>query len=198
MNNIFQRNVKETTELLACKTVGIAGCGGLGSNIAVALTRAGIGKLVLLDFDIVEESNLNRQYFFQSDIGKLKTEALAEHLININPNIAIVIINKKMTKKDINLFHDCEILMEAFDKAENKKFLIEAWSVNFPDRPIICGSGISGIGNIEALKIQNAGNIYVCGDQNTDMTEGLNSARIAVAANMQASVALSLLTKNPI
>ncbi len=79
-SSLFQRNVPGSTEILNASCVGIAGCGGLGSNAAVALTRAGVGRLILADLDIVELSNLNRQYFFQDDVGQFKAEALAEHL----------------------------------------------------------------------------------------------------------------------
>ena len=86
---LFERNVPGTLEILQKSTVGIAGCGGLGSNAAVSLVRAGIGKLILADHDVVEESNLNRQYYFQSDIGKKKVEALTYHLKAINPEIKL-------------------------------------------------------------------------------------------------------------
>ena len=89
MDSIFDRNVPGTTEKLAVVTVGIAGCGGLGSNAAVALARAGVGRLILVDHDRVELSNLNRQHYFQSDIGKAKVEALGLHLRAINPAIAL-------------------------------------------------------------------------------------------------------------
>jgi len=95
-NAIFTRNVKGSTEILAKSVIGIAGCGGLGSNCAVSLVRAGVGNLILADFDLVEPSNLNRQHYFISDIGKPKVEALAEYLRLINPQINLTLINKKL------------------------------------------------------------------------------------------------------
>ena len=102
-NNIFERNCSGITEKLQQKTVAIAGLGGLGSNAAIALVRAGIGKLIIVDFDKVELSNLNRQHYFQSDLGRLKSEALRDHLININPDIKLEVHNKKL-KLDYQVF----------------------------------------------------------------------------------------------
>lgn len=193
-NNIFARNVKGITELLKKSVIGVAGCGGLGSNAAVALTRAGVGKLILLDYDVVEESNLNRQYFFVDDIGKSKVDALEFHLKNINPNLIIEKHNITIKKDDIPVvFHNADILLEAFDMAQNKKFLIEAWVKAYPDRPVICGNGLSGFGNFEMLKVQKVGNIYFCGDGFTDMSMGLTSSRVAIVANMQANVAIEII-----
>lgn len=169
----------------------------MGSNIAVSLTRAGIGTLIMADFDLVEASNLNRQHYFLEDVGKPKVKALANHLRAINPNISLSILHQRLTASNmVQLFKDAEILIEAFDKPQDKVWLIETWSSEFPQRPIICGSGLSGIGNIKALKVRNIGNIFICGDEKTDLTLGLCSARIAVVANMQASTAIELLIKD--
>ena len=196
MPKLFERNVPGTLEILQKSTVGIAGCGGLGSNAAVALVRAGIGKLIIADHDVVEESNLNRQYFFQSDIGKKKVEALAGHLKGINPEMTLDLIDNKINDSDIaQIFKEAGILIEAFDRAESKAWLIESWCSAFPKRPIVCASGLSGIGNTEDLKVRNAGNIYIVGDGETDMSIGMCSARVAIAANMQANIAIELLVK---
>ncbi|MCK5075677.1 MAG: sulfur carrier protein ThiS adenylyltransferase ThiF, partial [Calditrichia bacterium] len=152
---IFVRNVPGSTEKLQQATVGISGCGGLGSNSAVAMVRAGIGKLILVDFDIVEESNLNRQFYFQKDIGRVKVEALAEHLKAINPDVELVLYNKKLQQDDIKVvFKEADLLLEAFDRAESKHWLIDAWGESFPNKPIIVASGLSGLGNTSALKVQ--------------------------------------------
>lgn len=192
--NLFERNVPGSFEILQKSTVGIAGCGGLGSNAAVALVRAGIGKLILADDDVVEESNLNRQYYFQSDIGKEKVKALSLHLKAINPRVQCETIQKRLQPQDIaDSFKGADILIEAFDRAEGKAWLIESWCVAHPKRPIICASGLSGIGHTEDLKVRKAGNIFVVGDGETDMSMGLCSARVAIAANMQANIAIELL-----
>ncbi|HER43293.1 MAG TPA: sulfur carrier protein ThiS adenylyltransferase ThiF [Candidatus Eisenbacteria bacterium] len=193
-SSIFERNVPGTTERLQMATVGIAGCGGLGSNAAASLARAGVGRLILVDHDRVELSNLNRQHYFQTDVGKAKVEALAGHLRAINPDIDLVLHDLELTPQNTpEIFAEAEILIEAFDRAELKRWLIEAWCTAFPDRPIVCGSGLSGIGNTNALRVHSAGRIHFCGDEESDMSLGLCAARVGAVANMQANVAIELL-----
>ncbi len=193
-NEIYRRNVPGSAEILGKYCIGIAGCGGLGSNVAVMLARAGIGKLILADYDRVEISNLNRQHFFLQDIGKIKVEALAGHIKNINPEINLELKYKKLCPDDISeTFNSADIMIEAFDRAESKKWLIEKWLKAFPSIPIICASGISGIGKTEDIRISRAGNIYMVGDQATDMNIGLCSARVTVVAAMQANLAVEIL-----
>ncbi len=195
-SSIFDRNVPGTTERLRKATVGIAGCGGLGSNAAVALARAGVGRLILADPDRVELSNLNRQHYFQSDVGEVKVEALAGHLRAINPDIELALHELQLTPENTpEIFGEADILIEAFDRAESKRWLIEIWCRTYPDRPIVCGSGLSGIGETNALKVHSAGCIHMCGDEESDMEQGLCAARVGVVANMQANVAIELLVK---
>lgn len=194
MNNIFSKNVPGMTDILSNSTVGIAGCGGLGSNAAVALVRAGVGNLIIADHDSVESSNLNRQYYFSADIGKKKVKALEEKLLQINPKCSIKVVDKKLERCDIGQeFSGVDILIEAFDKAESKQWLIEEWSTCYPDKPIISGNGISGIGKIDKLVVKKIGSLYFCGDGISSENEGLCSARVSIVANMQAGVAIELL-----
>ena len=192
--DIFTRNVPGTTEILQKSCIGIAGCGGLGSNAAVSLVRAGIGTLILVDFDTVEKSNLNRQFFFQSDTGKKKVEALSVHLKAINPDINLITHPCEITPQNVSvLFGSADLLIEAFDKAERKKWLIESWCRSFPDKPVVCGNGLSGLGKFDDLKVTKIGNIYFCGDGKSDMSMGLCSARVAIVANMEANIAIEIL-----
>ncbi|MCP5107223.1 MAG: sulfur carrier protein ThiS adenylyltransferase ThiF [bacterium] len=196
IEKIFERNVPGTRDILSRKTVAVAGCGGLGSNAAVALVRAGIGKLILADFDAVEVSNLNRQYFFMSDVGKRKTEALSAHLLNINPSVEVEAHFIELTPGNVcDIFSEADLLIEAFDRAESKAWLIEAWCTHFRKRPIVCASGLSGYGNTETLVVRRSGNIIMCGDFETDMSMGLTSSRVAIAANMQVNEAIDILLK---
>jgi sulfur carrier protein ThiS adenylyltransferase len=191
---IFDRNVPGSTEILQARTVGIAGCGGLGSNAAISLTRAGVGGLILADFDTVEESNLNRQAYFVDDIGRLKVEALAATLRRINPAIRLALHCDRLDPFTVaEVFAGADLLLEAFDRAESKQWLIEAWSRAYPDRFVVAASGVSGLGATERLGVRRAGHIVVCGDQTSDMSEGLCAPRVAIAANMQANVAVELL-----
>jgi len=195
MKEIFKRNVPGTTEILQKSTVAVAGCGGLGSNAAAALVRSGVGSLILVDFDTVELSNLNRQYYFQSHVGMKKTEALAKLLYGINPDVNLelhsIVLEPQMIEK---LFKSADLLIEAFDKAGNKQWLIESWCRAFPDRPVVAASGLSGVGRTEAVKVHKGGNIYFCGDEESQAEEGLCAARVAMVANMQANIAIAVLT----
>ncbi len=180
--------------MLATRCVGIAGCGGLGSNAAVSLVRAGVGRLVLVDHDVVEPSNLNRQHFFQTDVGLTKVKALAGHLLAINPEVRLDLHDAKLDPAGlVVVFQDVDLLVEAFDTAESKRWLIDAWCRTWPDRPMICGNGLSGLGRTEDLVVTRVGNVHFCGDARTDLSMGLCSARVAIVANMQANVAIELL-----
>lgn len=194
---LYARNVAGSSEILQEKSIGLAGCGGLGSNIAVALARAGVGNMILVDFDLVELSNLNRQYYFREDIGELKALALAKIIKKINPQINLEVHIRKLRPKDIKqIFGDVDLLIEAFDKAESKKWLIDSWLKLQSVKPIICGSGMGGLGNSAALKVEKSGNIIMCGDQFSEMSQGLAAPRVAIVANMQANEALEYLVKN--
>jgi len=142
----------------------------------------------------VEASNLNRQHFFQSDIGKIKSEALAVHLKNINPAIKLEVYNQQLTAETaVQIFGNVDILMEAFDRAESKKWLIESWCTHFPQKPVIAGSGLAGYGKFALLKIRKAGNIYICGDETSDMCMGLCAPRVMIVAVMQANLAVEII-----
>lgn len=194
IEDIFVRNVPHTRQILAQKTVAVAGCGGLGSNAAVALTRAGIGRLILADFDNIDVSNLNRQYYFLDQVGQKKTSALAGLLLAINPLLQVQTHFLELTPANVpQLFAEADLLIEAFDRAESKAWLIETWCTHFPDKPIVCGSGLAGYGATASLEVRRAGNIVICGDEQSDMGQGLISARVAIVANMQANEAIALL-----
>ncbi len=193
-SQIFQRNVPGTTDILLNKTVAIAGLGGLGSNVAVSLVRCGVGKLIVADHDVVELSNLNRQFYFLKDVGKKKTDAIAGYLKKINPELILdthwIILNQTNV---CDIFKEADLLIEAFDKAEEKAWLIETWCGCFADRPIIVASGLAGYGKTDLLRVERSGNIFICGDGKSDSSMGLNAARVAVVANMQANVAVEIL-----
>ena len=193
-SEIFDRNVPGMTECLTRAVVGIAGCGGLGSNVAMLLVRAGVGRLVLADFDQVEASNLNRQHYFQDDIGKDKTAALAEHLRAINPDVELQLAQEKVTLDNLaKIFGDVDIMVEAFDRAEEKQWLIQEWNRLYPGKFLVIGNGISGYGDSESMQVIRAGKRVFCGDMQTDMSIGLAAPRVMLAASMQANVVIELL-----
>jgi len=189
-------NFLEIKDILNYKTVGIAGAGGLGSNCAVALARSGIGKLVIADFDIVSESNLNRQYYFFDQIGKIKVHALKENIQRINPSVEVEIHNIKISEYNIgHIFSACDIIVEAFDDAEEKRMLIETVLSEFPDKPIISGSGMAGYGDNNSLRSRQIDNLYICGDEKSETSDNNPplAPKVGIVANMQANLVLELL-----
>lgn len=177
-------------------TVGIAGCGGLGSNCAVALARTGIGKLIVADFDNIEESNLNRQYFFRDQIGKAKSLALKEIIHKINPEVSVEAHVVKLGPKNIPLlFREADVVIEAFDLKEMKLMLIETMLQEFPEKPLVIGTGLAGWGNNEILNSRKEGNLYICGDETYEVSEEHPplAPRVGIVANMQANVVLEIL-----
>ena len=177
--------------------IGIAGAGGLGSNCAVALARSGVGTLVIADYDIVEEANLNRQYYFLDQIGLKKTIALRDNISKINPDVSVIIYQTKIDRSNIiEFFSGCHIIVEAFDSADMKEMLIETVQQNLPGIPIIVGSGMAGWGKtneITSRKIDNT--LYVVGDECSEVSEDLPpiAPRVGIVANMQANIVLELL-----
>ncbi len=179
-------------------TVGIAGAGGLGSNCAVALTRVGIGKLVISDFDVVNESNLNRQYFFRDQLGQKKVEALKENIIRINREVEIITRDVKLNENNIvAIYKDCDILVEAFDLAEMKKMLIETFLSELPEKKIVLGLGMAGWGNSNLIKFRQSENLYICGDEKSEIADDNPplAPRVGMVANMQANTVLELLLR---
>lgn len=178
-------------------TVGIAGLGGLGSAIAVALARTGVGCLVLADFDVVEPSNLNRQQYFVDQIGMYKTEALAENLARINPHVRVVTHAVKLSPANIpGIFGGVDVMVEAFDAADMKAMLLGSFGSAFPGKPMVMASGLAGYGPGETVGIRKLGaRIYVVGDLESDARpgRGLMAPRVGIAAHLQANAVLRLL-----
>ena len=177
-------------------TVGIAGLGGLGSNAAVALTRAGLGKLVLVDFDKVEKSNLDRQYYFTDQIGKLKTEAIAENIKKINPDVLVETHNIKLTKSSMDVFFkDVDVIIEALDNAETKTAFIEEILLKLPDKPVVAASGVAGYGHSDRIKTIRSGNLYICCDEQAKSSDDdiLMAPRVCLMANWEANIALEII-----
>lgn len=187
---------QKTKAKLKYKTIGIAGCGGLGSNAAVALARVGIGKLIIADFDKIEESNLNRQYFFFDQIGKYKAPTLLENINRINPDVLVEAHTIKLTSKDVvELYKECDVIVEAFDKAEMKEMIVETVLSEFPAKPIVCGVGLAGWGGNELIKVERHDNLYIVGDHiyETSEDDPPIAPRVGIVANMMANVVLELL-----
>ena len=184
--------------VLRKSSVGIAGAGGLGSNVAIALARAGVGRLVIADYDKVEPSNLNRQQYFLDQVGERKVEALRENLLAINPYSLYEVHDVRVTRRNAAaIFGRVDVLVEAFDKAEAKEMLIEASLSKFPGRPIVAASGLAGYGGNRRVHTRRLGNLYICGDESSQCPKGISpmAPRVALVAAMQANLVVELLVK---
>lgn len=193
---LMARHTPGVHERLKNATVGIAGCGGLGSNAAVALARVGIGKLVIADHDVVEPSNLNRQQYFVEHIGKPKVEALKEIILKANPFAEVECHQVKIIPANVvELFKTADVIVEAFDLADQKQMLVEAVQEQMPDKPLVIGNGMAGWGDNNLLKTRKVGNIYICGDELSEAGPGMGlmAPRVGIAACMEANQVLEIL-----
>ncbi len=177
--------------------VAVAGLGGLGSNVAAALARAGVGRLLLVDFDRVDISNLNRQHYFIKHLGMPKPEALKEQLLQINPWMKVETAFVKVTQKNTEqLFQNVQVVCEAFDRAENKAMLVNRVLELFPQKGLVCASGLAGYGRSNQIQTRKIGrNFYLCGDEISENLPGMGlwAPRAALCAAHQANAVLELL-----
>ena len=177
--------------------VGIAGLGGLGSSIAVALARVGVGKLILVDFDIVEPSNLNRQQYFVDQIGMPKVEALRKNIAAINPCVRVKTYKEKLDRSNgEKILQEAEVVVEAFDRAEEKAMLINIVSEKMPDKYVVAASGVAGYGDSNEIKtVRFSSKIFIVGDQKTAAQPGvgLMAPRVGIVAHHQANAVLRIL-----
>jgi sulfur carrier protein ThiS adenylyltransferase len=194
---MMARHTPGVHEKIKNSCVGIAGAGGLGSNIAIALTRIGVGKLIVADFDLVEPSNLNRQQYFIDQIGLPKVQALTENLRRINPGVEIVAIQEKITPENLlKHFSAVNVMVEAFDAADQKAMLISNFLRSIPQTPLVAASGMAGYQPSNSIKTRTAAqNLYLCGDGITAAQpgRGLMAPRVGIAAHHQANAVLRLL-----
>jgi len=177
--------------------VGIAGCGGLGSAVAVSLARLGVGRLLLVDYDLVEPSNLNRQQYFVDQLGLPKVEALRDNLERMNPFVTVEVREQRLTRENLaQTFTGCTVLAECFDDPEMKREMTLAVRKAMPDTPLVTVSGIAGYGPSQEIGIRRVfDNVYLVGDRVSAARpgRGLLSPRVAVAAGHQANLILRLL-----
>ena len=175
--------------------IGIAGAGGLGSNVAMLLVRAGMKKLVIADFDTVNESNLNRQFFFRHQLGEKKVDALADNLHLIEPSLTLELHDVRLTSENAShIFTDCQVIVEAFDSADAKSMLLQALLPT--GKPIVSAIGLAGWGRSNDIRTRRVGrNLILVGDQTRDVRDGFApvGVRVGIAAAMQANSVVSLL-----
>lgn len=180
--------------------VAIAGLGGLGSNIAISLARSGVGNILLVDFDKVDITNLNRQVYRIPHIEMKKTEALKEILMEINPYINIEIMDILVTENNAkDIFHSYPIVCEAFDNPKTKAMLVNTLFERCPDTTVICGNGMAGISDANNIKTTHPfKRLYVCGDGTSDVENGIGlvASRVAICAGHQSNKVLQLLLES--
>jgi sulfur carrier protein ThiS adenylyltransferase len=181
---------------LASACVGIAGAGGLGSNCAVALARAGVGRLVIADFDVVSRDNLDRQFFFLDQVGMPKVEALAANIARIDPSIRVDARCLRLdAASSISLFAACDAVVEAFDSAEAKAMLVDTLISHLPGKPLVAASGIAGYGRSNDLRERISGPLRLIGDLESEVGADTPpmAPRVAIAAAMEANAVLDIL-----
>ena len=194
---LWERHSLETQEKLSSGRVAIAGLGGLGSNVAFALARIGVGHLHLIDFDRVDLTNLNRQQYFLKHVGRNKTDALKEQLLEINPSLEIITDCVRVTEENlIFLFQEEDIICEAFDDPDAKAMLACGILEHFPDKKLVSASGLAGYESSNLIHTRRVSrNFYLCGDEKTEAVygKGLMAPRAALCAAHEANMITRLL-----
>ncbi len=184
-------------EKLQASTVAVAGLGGLGSVVAMSLLRAGLGNLIIVDFDKVEISNLNRQQYFADQIGMYKTDAMLENLRRINPYAKITAHTIKLDARSVEeLFSDVDVVAECFDVATAKQMIVETVLSRMPNVGIVAASGVAGFGRSNVIETKKISSRFVLvGDLESEIGEGvgLYAARVGIGANHQANAIIEML-----
>lgn len=194
---LVSRHGKTRQEKFARGRVVICGLGGLGSRVAELLTRAGVGYLRLVDFDRLEPTNLNRQFYFADQLGRYKADALAENLKRISPYTELEIHKEKVTEENLPaLLRGVDVIVEAFDAPAAKALLVNGARETSPSVPLVAASGMAGLSSGNSMEIRSLSPFfYLCGDRTTGIEagDGLYGARVALCAAQEALVVLQLL-----
>lgn len=179
--------------------VAICGLGGLGSNVAIALARSGVGALDLFDFDCVDISNLNRQQYEVAQLGMPKTLALPENLARIAPYCQVNATKMRISAEDVpGLFDDADVVCECFDNPEAKAMLVQGVLEAYPGKPLVAASGMAGLSTANTIRTRKVGrSLYICGDGESDVADGLGliSSRVLACAAHEAHMVLRLLAR---
>lgn len=194
---IMTKSITEIKEKLKQVTVGIAGLGGLGSMVANCLARTGIENLILADFDIIDETNLNRQIYFLDQIGQNKTQATIENLTRINPQIKIKAHKTKLNPENtVKLFQPAHIIAECLDTAHEKQMLVETILAKMPEKIIVAASGLAGYGNSNSIQTKRISDrLILVGDDKSSIDNNniLTAGRVGIAACHQANAIVEII-----
>ena len=199
MENVFRQNlIKKLGEIKLAKVekarIGIAGAGGLGSNCAAYLVRVGFKRFTIADFDVIDPSNLDRQFYFEDQVGLKKVEALQTNLFRINSCLELRMLPVKLEPVNIlEIFHDCDVVVECLDRAEAKSMLVSGLLSS--GKLIVSASGLGGYGSSDDLKIRKLKpNLVLIGDLESDIEKApALSPRVSIAAAKQADVVLEFI-----
>ena len=196
---LCERHGEDVQKKFSAATVAICGLGGLGSNIAISLARAGIGTLILIDFDRVDITNLHRQQYKANQIGMNKTDALSDNLKEIAPYIEFETHTERVTEENaVRLLQGADIICEAFDNAECKAMLTNLVLETMPDKYLVAASGMAGMGSANTIQTRRVSKrFYVCGDGASDVLEvgSLSASRVMLCAAHQAHTVLRILAE---
>lgn len=194
---LSERHGAELQKKISAARVAVCGLGGLGSNIAIALARAGVGHLHLIDFDRVDITNLNRQQYFVRQLGLLKTDALQETLTDIAPYCGITTSSVKITEDNFaQLLEKEDIVCEAFDCSEAKATLVNGVLERFPEKYLLSSSGMAGFGSANTIVTRHVfQHFYLCGDGMSDVNDGIGlvSSRVLACAAHEAHMVIRIL-----
>lgn len=192
-----QRHGADLQQKFSSASVAVCGLGGLGSNVAILLARAGVGTLHLTDFDRVDISNLHRQQYAVSQLGMYKTEAMKQTLSEIAPYCIVITHTVKLTEENLSLVADCDIVCECFDNAECKAMLVNGVAERYPEKYIVAASGMSGLHTSNTIQTKRLGKrLYICGDGMSDVDNDgtLFAPRVMLCAAHQANTVLRIIS----
>lgn len=184
---------KDQLATIQAKRVGIGGAGGLGSNAAMILVRSGFKNIEILDQDVIDASNLNRQQYFYDEIGLPKVEVTKKRLLDINPDANIIIHQTKWTEDNApQFFKGADFIVEAFDVLDFKFRFADYYRKRFA--VVISGVGMAGLLEKKPMTVKKIGNLYICGDRTTNSHDGHPpmAPRVTQCAAMMAEVILDL------
>lgn len=191
------RHGEELQNKISAARVAVCGLGGLGSNIAIALARAGVGHLHLIDFDRVDLTNLNRQQYAVGQLGQYKTDALRETLSLVSPYCDVTCDTIQVTEENLpDLLKAEDYICEAFDRAEAKAMLVSGVLEHFPEKYLVAASGLAGLGSANTIQTRRVSQrFYLCGDGTSDSSVGLGlvASRVLVCAAHEANMVLRLI-----
>ena len=191
-----QRHGKLLQEKISSASVAVCGLGGLGSNVAIALARAGVGSLILADYDTVDISNLHRQQYRISQLGQYKTDAMQQILEEIAPYCKVTVYTGKLTADNLSQLSCCEIVCECFDDAQSKAMLVDKITQFYPEKYIVAASGMSGLHTGNTICTRRLGQkVYICGDGKSDVGDDgtLFAPRVMLCAAHQANTILRII-----